>query len=74
MYIIKNKVELATASIKRLLELLSSYSFNLCYIKGKDVVLSVFFNLDRSMMIVIHMKLYLFHSTHKVYYRLDITI
>ena len=28
--------------IKRLLELISSYSFNLYYVKGKDMILSVF--------------------------------
>ena len=33
-------MELATHRIKRLLEILSSYSFNLYYIKGKDMVLS----------------------------------
>ena len=37
----KSKVEPATTRIKRLLELLSS-SFNLYYIKGKDMVLSDF--------------------------------
>ena len=36
----KSKAEPATTRIKRLLELLSSYSFNLYYIKGKDMVLS----------------------------------
>ena len=36
----RGKVEPATTRIKRLLEVLSSYSFNLYYIKGKDVVLS----------------------------------
>ena len=41
-HIIKSKVELATTRIKRLLELISSYSFNLYYIKGKDMVLSDF--------------------------------
>ena len=41
-HIIKSKVEPATISIKRLLELISSYSFNLYYIKGKDMVLSDF--------------------------------
>ena len=41
-HIIKSKVELATTRIKRLLEVLSSYSFNLYYIKGKDVILSDF--------------------------------
>ena len=42
MHIIKSKVELATTRIKRLLEVLSSYSFNLYYIKGKDMILSDF--------------------------------
>ena len=41
-YIIKNKAEPATARKKRLLELISSYSFNLYYIKGKDMTLSNF--------------------------------
>ena len=34
-HIIKSKAEPATIRIKRLLELISSYSFNLYYIKGK---------------------------------------
>ena len=33
--IIKSKVELVTTRIKRLLELICSYSFHLYYIKGK---------------------------------------
>ena len=41
-HIIKIKVEPATTRIKRLLELISSYSFNLYYIKGKDMILSDF--------------------------------
>ena len=36
----RSKAEPATTRIKRLLELLSPYSFNLYYIKGKDMVLS----------------------------------
>ena len=40
--IMRSKVELATNQIKRLLEVLSAYSFNLYYIKGKDMVLSDF--------------------------------
>ena len=40
MHIMKSKMEPATNRIKRLLEVLSSYSFNLYYIKGKDMVLS----------------------------------
>ena len=41
-HIIKSKAEPATNRIKRLLEILSAYSFNLYYIKGKDMVLSDF--------------------------------
>ena len=41
-HIIKIKAEPATVRIKRLLELIMSYSFNLYYIKGKDMVLSDF--------------------------------
>ena len=42
MHVIKSKVELATTRIKRLLEFISSYSFNLYYMKGKDKILSAF--------------------------------
>ena len=38
----RSKVEPATNRIERLLEVLSAYSFNLYYIKGKDIVLSDF--------------------------------
>ena len=41
-HIIKCKAEPTTVRIKRLLELISSYSFNLYYIKDKDMVLSDF--------------------------------
>ena len=40
MHIIKHKMELVTTRIKGLLELISSYSFNLYYMKGKDMILS----------------------------------
>ena len=39
-HIMKSKMEPATNRIMRLLETLSSYSFNRYYIKGKDMVLS----------------------------------
>ena len=42
MHIMKSEMEPATNRIKRLLEILSSYSFNLYYIKGKDMILSDF--------------------------------
>ena len=55
MHIMKSKMEPATNRIKRLLEVLSSYSFNLYYIKGKDMILSDF--LSRQLrMIAICMK------------------
>ena len=37
-HIIKSKMELVTTRIKILLELISSYSFNLYYMKGKDMI------------------------------------
>ena len=41
-HIMRSKAEPATTRIKGLIELLSPYSFNLYYIKGKDMVLSDF--------------------------------
>ena len=41
-HIIKSKMEPASTRIKRLLELISSYSFNSYYMKGKDMILSDF--------------------------------
>ena len=41
-HIMKSKAEPSTTRIKRLLELLSPYSFNLYYIKGKDMVFKRF--------------------------------
>ena len=37
-HIIKSKAEPVTPRIKRLLELISSYSFNLYYMNGKDMI------------------------------------
>ena len=48
MYIIKSKMEPVTTMIKRLLELISSYSFNLYYMKGKDMTLSDFFSQQKN--------------------------
>ena len=42
MHTMKCKMEPATNRIKKLLEVFSAYSFNLYYIKGKDMVLSDF--------------------------------
>ena len=59
---IKSKMEPTTTRIKKLLELISSYIFNLYYIKGKDMVLSDFYQGNR-MMIVTLMRLYPFLLT-----------
>ena len=40
VHILKSKIEPATTRIKRPLEVISAYSFNLYYMKGKDMILS----------------------------------
>ena len=47
-HIMRSKAEPATTRIKRLLELLSPYSFNLYYIKGKVMVLSDFLSRQKT--------------------------
>ena len=74
-YIIKNKAEPATTGIKRLLELISLYPFNLYYMKGKDMVLSDFC-LGQSMMIVIPMRFIpvsfnMYNALYETYYRIE---
>ena len=48
MHIMRSKAEPATTRIKRLIELLSPCSFNLYYIKGKDMVLSDFLSSQKN--------------------------
>ena len=48
MYIIRSKAEPATTRIKRIIDLLSPYSFNLYYIKEKDMVLSDFLSRQKN--------------------------
>ena len=47
-HIMRSKAEPATTRIKRLIELLIPYSFNLYYIKGKDMVLSDFLSRQKT--------------------------
>ena len=47
-HIIKSKAEPATTRIKRLLEVISSYSFNLYYMKGKDMILIDFLSQQKN--------------------------
>ena len=46
-HILKSKAKPPTTRIKRLLEVLSAYSFNLYYMKGKDMILSDFLSRQR---------------------------
>ena len=47
-HVMRSKAEPSTTRIKRLIELLSPYSFNLYYIKGKDMVLSDFLSRQKT--------------------------
>ena len=47
-HIIRSEMGLTTTRIKRLLELISSYSFNLYYMKGKDMILSDFLSQQKN--------------------------
>ena len=47
-HIIKSKMDPTTTRIKRLLELISSYSFNLYYMKGKDMIWSNFLSRQKN--------------------------
>ena len=47
VHILKSKTEPSTMRIKRLLEVLSMYSFNLYYMRGKDMILSDFLSRQR---------------------------
>ena len=72
---IKSKAEPAMTRIKRLLELISSYSFNLYGMKGKNMVLSDFY-LDRIMMIVIPHEIIpilfnMYNALYESYYRIE---
>ena len=60
-HIMRSKAEPATTRIKRLIELLSPYSFNLYYIKGKDMVLSDFLSRQKTDDSNPHAKSFLYH-------------
>ena len=74
-HIIKSKAEPATVRIKRLLALISSYSFNLYYIKGKDMVLSDFLsrqnNNDSNPYEIIPISFNMYKVLHGNYYNID---
>ena len=66
--------EPTTTRIKRLLEILSSYPFNLYYINGKDMILNGFLSEDIMIAIHMNMKSYQFCLTSKAYHHLGIII
>ena len=71
-HIIKSKAEPATIRIKRLLELISSHSFNLYHIKGKDIVLSNFLsrqnNDNSNLHEIIPISFNMYQVIHEKYY------
>ena len=74
-HIIKSKAEPVTIRIKRLLELISSYSFSLYYIKGKDMMLSDFLSSQNNDDSNPHKSIPISFNMHKVlqenYYKID---
>ena len=75
-HIIKSKSEPVTPRIKKLLELISSYSFNLYYIKGKDMILSVFLSRqthdDTNPHEIIPISFNMYNTLYENYYRIEI--
>ena len=74
-HIIKSKAEPANIRIKKLLELISLYSFNFYYIKGKDMVLSDFLSRQNNNESNPHEIIPISSNMHKVlqqnYYKID---
>ena len=74
-HIIKSKAELATIRIKRLLKLISSYSFNLYYMKGKDMVLSDLLSRqkhdDSDPHEIIPISFNMYNALYETYYRIE---
>ena len=71
---IKSKAEALTTRIKRLLELTSSYSFNLYYMKGKYMILSDFLSRqthdDSNPHDIIPISFNMNNMLHKRYYKI----
>ena len=74
-HIIKSKTEPVTTRIKRLLELISSYSFNLYYMKGKDMILSDFLSRqmhdDSNPHEIIPISFNMYNTLYETYYRIE---
>ena len=74
-HIIKSKAEPVTTRIKKLLELISSYSFNLYYMKGKDMILSDFLSRQTHDNSVPHkiipISFNMYNALYEIYYRIE---
>ena len=74
-HIIKSKAELATTRIKRLLELISSYLFNLYYMKIKETILSDFLlrqtHDDSNSHDIIPISFNMHNMLHERYYKIE---
>ena len=75
MHIIKGKAEPATTRIKRLLQLISSYSSNLYYMKEKDIILSYFLSRlthdDSDPHDIIPISFNMYNTLHERYYKIE---
>ena len=75
MHKIKSKTELVTPRIQRLLELISSYSFNLYCMKGKDMILSDFLSRqthdDSNPYEIIPISFNMYKALHDTYYSIE---
>ena len=74
-HIIKSKAKPASPRIKRLLELISSYSFSLYYMKGKDMILSDFLprhtNDESDLHEIIPISFNMYNILYETYYRIE---
>ena len=74
-HIIKSKAEPATPRIKRLLELISSYLFNLYYMKGNDMILSDFLSRqmhdDSNPHEIIPISFNMYNILYETYYKVE---
>ena len=74
-HIIKSKAEPAVTRIRRLLELISSFSFNLYYMKGKDMVLSDFLSRqkhdDSYPHEIISISFNMYNALYETYYKIE---
>ena len=77
MHIIKNKAEPVTTRMKGILELISSYSFNLYYMKGKNMILSDFLSRQThdtsNPHEIIPISFNMYNTLYKTYYRIEPT-